>query len=139
MPQISNAQTIQASTALAALVKVKRPMLGALKMRQLARAMVPHLEDYEAERQKLLDTFAAREEDGRRRLIGEEVQFADDAAKAAFAKEFAELLLATWECPLTLTVKDFGGLDVEAEYLIALGDLLEDPAPEKAAPALVKD
>ena len=124
---LTNGQTIAASQALAVLVKVKRPMLGALKMRQLARLVNTQIEDYDAERRKLLDAHGDRDETGKLKEKDGQVLFADDAARAAFAADFAELLAATWECPVKLTVKDFGGLDVEPELLLALGDLLEEP------------
>jgi hypothetical protein len=151
---LTNQATIVASQALATLVKVKRPMLGALKMRQLARLLTTQLEDYDAERRKLLEIRGEHDDDGRLKEKDGQVLFAlddptqtppedgvreDGVARAAFAADFGELLLATWDCPVVLAVKDFGGLDTEPEHLIALGDLLEEPAPEKGAPALVKE
>jgi len=124
---ITNQQILLASQALAVLVKVKRPVLGALKMRQLARALQPHIEDYEAERQKLLDAHGDHDAEGKRKLEDGQVLFADAAARAAFDSAMADLLACTWECPVRLTVKDFGGLDVEPELLVALGELLEEP------------
>lgn len=140
---LTNQATIVAAQALGELVKVKRPMLGALKMRQLARLLGARLEDYDAERRKLLELYGDHDEAGRLKEEHGQVVFADDAARQVFAVDFAELLTATWSCPVTLTVRDFGGLDVEPELLLALGDLLEEPVadqtPQKGAPALVKD
>jgi hypothetical protein len=123
---LTNQQTLAASQALAALVKVKRPMMGALKMRALARLIGAQLEDYDAERRKLLEVHGEHNEDSKLKEENGEVLFADTAAKSAFAADFGELLLATWECGATLRPRDFGGLDVEPELLVALGDLLED-------------
>lgn len=127
MPVISNGVTLAASQALAELVKVKRPMLGALKMRSLARVLGAQLEDFDAERQKLLACHGAKNEDGSPQTQDGQIVFADDVARQAFSADYAELLNATWTCPVTLTVKDFGGVEVEPELLLALGDLLEEP------------
>lgn len=138
--KLTNEQTILAAQALAVLIKVKRPMLGALKMRQLGRLLTARIEDYDAERRKLLTHYGAKNEDGSRKERDGKVLFADDDARDGFASALKELLACEWECPVVLTVKDFGGLDVEPGLLVDLGDLLEEPQDEAAKkPELVKD
>ena len=155
MPTITIQQTLSASQALTALVKVKRPMLGALKMRQLARVIGAQLESYESERRKLLELYGDHDAEGKLKEENSQILFADDAARACFAADLGELLLATWECGVTLTAKDFGSergncphcrkelpekpLEVEPELLLWLGDLFEELEPPKAAPASGKD
>jgi len=138
MPEITNDRTLRAAKALVELVKVKRPILGALKMRSLARVIGAQGEDIEAERQKLLAEYGAKNEDGSLKTADNQVVFADDAAAQAFAAAFSELMLATWECPVSLRVKDFGGLDVEADLLIALGELLEEDEEDTKAVKIVR-
>lgn len=134
MPTISNGQAMLASRALQALMHVKRPVQGAMRMRALARALATQLEDVEAERRKLVEVYAAKDERGAPIVRDNQLTFPEGAAQAAFTKEFGDLLACTWECPLALAPDDFGGLDVEPELLLMLGDLLEDP-PAPAATA----
>ena len=130
MPRITNQQTKLAIEALGHLVAVKRPILGALRMRQVARVLAARMDDIEAEREKLLETYGARNADGSLTVKDRNVVFPDEAASKAFARGFAELMACAWDCPLTLRVADFGGLDTEPGFLIALGDVLEEPAEE---------
>jgi hypothetical protein len=122
--------TLGAQQALAQLMRTPRPVLGGLHMRALARAMNAQLEDYEAERQALLERFAKKDKDGKQ--VTEpgpdgklKVILADDAAQEAFNQAFQELLKAEWTCPVTIVPKDLGGLDVAPEVLLALGDFLD--------------
>lgn len=160
--KMKNSQILEANAALAALMRPKRPMMGALKMRALARAIKAHLEDFEAERQKLLELHGDHDEDGKLKTDeNSQVVFAlddpaaepsadgvrkDGKARAAFGKDFGELLACEWECSTVLTVKDFGvekgncphcrkelpekPVDIEADLLTALGDLF-DPDEDK--------
>jgi hypothetical protein len=131
MPTITNDRTLRAARALVELVKVKRPILGALRMRSLARVLGTRSEDIEAERQKLIAAHGAKNEDGSVKEANGQIVFADDPAAHAFADAFTELMLCTWDCPMSLKVKDFGGLDVEPDLLIALGELLEEDEPDR--------
>jgi hypothetical protein len=138
MPTITIQQAILANQALAALVKVRRPMTGTMKMRSLARLLSGQLESYEAERQKLLASHGDHDEAGKLKEEHGQVVFADDAARGAFAQVFGELLLVTFEVPEVLVAKDFGPLTPDGtdwlheeqaptpEQAIALGDLFED-------------
>ena len=143
MPVISNQTALAVNEVLVSLIKVRRPVMGTQKMRRIVRAVVAQLGDYDAHRQELLALHGARDEDGKLKEEHSHVVFADDAAKAAFAAGFAELLLATGGEIEALTVRDFGPLTADGsdwlhgeqaptpEQALALGDLLEEPAPEK--------
>lgn len=119
-------EVVVASQSLAELLKVKRPVLGALKLRQVARSLAPHLEDYNAEREKLLTEYAAKDEGGNVKQTGNNVIFLSPEARQAFVKAMNDLLGATVEVGPVLRLKDLGGLDVEGEHLVNLGALLDE-------------
>ena len=134
MPEITNLRTLEAGEALRELVRIKRPMLGAMRMRQLARLLGARVEDVDAERRKLLETYGDHDADGQLQEDNGKIAFTDDVARKKFADAWTELLACKWECPLALRVKDFGGLDTEPALLIALGELLEEDAEEDVRP-----
>jgi hypothetical protein len=138
MPLVTNQQALAAAEVLAALVKVKRPMFGTMKMRRITRLLGAHLGDYDTQRQALLQEHGDHDEAGKLKEEHGQVVFADDAARGAFAQSFGELLLVTFEVPEVLVAKDFGPLTPDGtdwlheeqaptpEQAIALGDLFED-------------
>jgi hypothetical protein len=140
MPVVTNERAIAASSTLAELVKVRRPMMGAQKMRRVVRALGTQVADYDAQRQELLSLHGDKDADGKRKEENGHVVFADAAAGAAFTTDLAELLLATGENIVALTAKDFGPLTEDGsdwlheeqaptpEQMMALGDLLPDAA-----------
>jgi len=135
---ITNQQAIAAREVLAVLVKVRRPMMGAQKMRRIVRALMTQVGDYEPQRVELLARHGAKDDEGNQKVENGQVVFSDDAARAAFAQDFAELLLVTGENFETLTPKDFGPLGADGtdwlheeqaptpEQMVALGDLFPD-------------
>ena len=143
MPVVTNQQTLSAAEVLDALVKVKRPMCGTMKMRRITRLLNAHLGDYDTQRQALLQEHGDHDEDGNLKEEHGQVVFADDAARAAFAQVFGELLLVTFEVPEALVAKDFGPLTEDGtdwlheeqaptpEQAIALGALFEDTEEAK--------
>lgn len=130
MVTLTNAEAMTAHAGLTELATLLLPPAGALRIRRVLRELRGHLEDIEAERQKLLEAHGQHGEDGK--LVTNEsgaVQFADDEARQAFAAEYAALMNATWETEYPVRVSDLGTkAEMKAETLLALGDLLVEEA-----------
>ena len=133
MITLANAQAQVAYGALTELSRLLLPPAGALRIRKTVRDLRAHLDDVEAERQKLLEAHGQHGEDGKL-LTGESgaVQFADDEALQAFATAYAELMAATWSTEYPVRASDLGTTaTMRAETLVALGELLEEPEEAK--------
>ncbi|MHB0874576.1 MAG: hypothetical protein ACYC5O_00885 [Anaerolineae bacterium] len=142
MVTLTNAQAQAAHGALTELSRSMLPPAGALRVRKTLRDLGPHLADVEAERQKLIGEYGLKDADGKLVLkdsagqivtdgVGT-VQFADDAARQAFAEGYAELMAATWSTEFPIRASDLGSTaPMRAETLLALGNLLVEEEEAK--------
>ena len=103
------------------------PIKSALKVRRLARAVAAHVTDANAERDKLIDKYGQKDEQGHL------VQGAGNTIQLAFPQEFQvawnELLAESVEIDdaLRLSEADLSDdLSIPANILIGLGDLLTE-------------
>ena len=124
--QITIGELYEASAALQVLATKEVPLSGALRVRRLARAVRDHVTDANAEREKLIDKYGQKDEDGQLAREG-------DTIRLAFPQEFqsawGELLAENVEIEdkLVLHVADLGdSIQIEPGVLLGLGDLLED-------------
>ncbi len=144
--KLTNTQARDGFFALRRLMQSKRSPLKALKLRQLARALVPAVDDFQAEQEKLWDEYAVKTKGGK--LVTQTVMVdGPDGSRplsqvsirpdvvSAFQREFKELGGATIEIPAAyvLNMADLGAADVEAEVLFDLGPLLEDRSGEDSS------
>ncbi len=126
MPTLTNAQVIEALGALRQLAQERVPVAGALRMRQVIRALQARFEDVEAERKKLLEQHADKDAKGDLLVKANAYQFADDEARQAFEAGYRELMAAEWEHGYGIREKDLGSIEVSTAVLLQLGPLLED-------------
>lgn len=126
MIRITNGELRQAAGALSELARARLPVVGALRLRKLIRAVDARLEDVEAVRMDLLKRHAELDEsgaitwseDGRARL--------SDEAEQAFAREYEELMSQEAEFDRGIRPEDLGSIEVAPLTLLQLGSLLED-------------
>lgn len=131
MVEMTMEQMRVANEALGRLAQMDLPVSLGLKVRRLARALEPHMEDYQEEYRKLVEKHGARDADGELVAEGDRVELKDTAAFEVDARE-----LATAKVDLNgakpLKVKDLRWKEKGDEkmlpgtLLIGLGDLLSD-------------
>ncbi len=124
--QITIGELYEASAALQVLATKEVPIKSALKVRRLARAVRDHVTDANAEREKLIDKYGQKDEDGQLAREGDTIRLASpeefQAAWTALLAETVEI-----EDKLVLHVADLGdSIQIEPGVLLGLGDLLED-------------
>ena len=123
--QITIGELYEAHAALGQLAAKELPMKSALKVRRLARAVVEHVTDANAERDKLIDKYGQKDEAGR--LVHGEGNTIQLAFPAEFQASWNELLSASVEIDdkLRLAESDLGDDgSIAANVLIGLGELL---------------
>lgn len=119
--QIKNKQVAGIIAALSELVQMKVNVRTGMKIRKLARVIEQQATDMEAERQRLIELYARRDEAGQR-LVKEDHSVAVDDE---FFDKFAELLELEFEAPEPLTVDELEEVgEMAPAVLIGLGDLL---------------
>ena len=125
--QITIGELYEAHAALGQLAAKELPIRSALKVRRLARAVVEHVTDANAERDKLIERFGQKDEAGH--LVHGEGNTIQLAFPAEFQAAWGELLAASVEIDdkLRLAESDLGdSIQIEPGVLLGLGDLLED-------------
>lgn len=127
---MKNLEMKVAVQALGALINVKMPARTGLKIRAILRSLNHLLDDVEAERQKLIDEFSMKGEDGNPVIedLGNGLgryEFGDNLA--AFEAGFNELMNCEMAGkPAALTIADLGDVVIEPLILMQLGELIEN-------------
>jgi hypothetical protein len=112
--------------ALSELCDIMIPMTTAMKVRRIVRALVPHLQDVEAERRKLASRYAKKDAEGKPLTENNQYIFANDEDRETFVTQVNELMDLEWEPPERLTVSELGDREVRPRILINLGEVLEE-------------
>lgn len=123
--QITIGELYEAHAALGQLAAKELPIKSALKVRRLARAVAEHVTDANAERDKLIDKYGQKDEQGH--LVHGEGNTIQLAFPAEFQAAWNELLSASVEIDdkLRLAESDLGDDgSIAANVLIGLGELL---------------
>jgi hypothetical protein len=114
-------------------VALRVPFATALKMRALIRRINEHNEAVEAERQKLLEEYAAKDADGRPVMVVVDAernlqQYTFDGAlkQQAFSAEYDRLMMTRVLEGEPLLAADLARTEVTTADLLALGELLEE-------------
>jgi len=131
--QITIRDAQQATSALNAIAQRRMSFAAALRVRRLIKEIKAHLDDAEAERQKLIEQYAERDANGemvRTNVSADGSQWQYKLTNmAAFQASYNELLETEVEVSETITVADLESVgDIEPAVLIALGPLLVDEA-----------
>lgn len=133
MVVLSNAEAQSAAQALQHLVALRVPFATALKMRALIRRINEHNEAVEAERQKLLEEYAAKDEAGRPIMVVVDAErnlqqytFDSPLKQQAFSSEYTQLMAVRALEVEPLLAADLARTEVTTADLLALGELLEE-------------
>jgi hypothetical protein len=124
---LKNAELGRAVEALKALSAERLPVIGALRVRKLTRAVAEHLEDVEGVRKGLLERYGQKGEDGKLIVEGNAVPLIPETM-LEFQAEFAALMAGEWSTEYSLRVSDLGKGDIAPQVLIDLGGLLDEGA-----------
>ena len=122
MIQMTNAELVAANRALNELAQERLPVAGALRVRQVLRAVKAHLEDVDAVIAQVVDLHALRDDDGNvQQPAPGMVALSGDGQR-----EYAELMGQPAEFERGVRVADLGAIEVKPATLLALGALLEE-------------
>lgn len=131
MAKLTNAAVFSALMALSALSERKLPVRAAIQVAKAHRVLREEWEDVEKLREKMIEEYAERDENGEM-VRGEEingqatVKIRQDA-REQFNKEWKELLNSEVEVDVTISLADFGSnVEIEPSILDALSPLLVD-------------
>ncbi len=128
--QVTIGELYEAQAALAALADKEVPIRVALRIRRLARVVNEHVADANAERDRLIERYGQRGEDGQLVREGNSIRL---AYPLEFQAAHNELMATEIELDdrLVLHVADLGNnLAIEPRVLIGLGPLLEEEDAE---------
>lgn len=119
--KIKNSEIPGILNALRELARLPVPVRTALKIRRLVRLIEQQAADIEAERQRLLEQYAQRDEAGQRVIREDGNVVVDDE----FYTAFTELIGLEFDAPEQLTVEEIEAAgNVTPAVLIGLGELL---------------
>lgn len=121
--KITTGETIDAVGALRALVNEKMPVKLAMQVRRLARGLGPIVEDYNAERQKLIEQYAQKNGAGPKTDETGNILLEDPQA---FHAGHRELLAVEHEVEagLAAATLEESGIEIAPGLLIGLGPLV---------------
>lgn len=129
MAKLTNAAVYSALMALSALSERKLPVRAAIQVAKAHRVLREEWEDVEKLREKMIEEYAERDENGEK-VRGEEingqatVRIRQDV-REQFNKEWKELLNSEVEVDVTISLADFGSdVEIEPSILDALDPLL---------------
>lgn len=129
MAKLTNAAVYSALMALSALSERKLPVRAAIQVAKAHRVLREEWEDVEKLREKMIEEYAERDENGEK-VRGEEingqatVRIRPDV-REQFNKEWKELLNSEVEVDVTISLADFGSdVEIEPSILDALDPLL---------------
>lgn len=119
---MSNVELVAANSALNELAQERLPVAGALRVRQVLRAVKAHLEDVDAVIAQIVERHALRDDDGNVQQPSPGMVLLADEGQA----EYAELMGQPAEFERGVRVADLGKIDVKPSVLVELGTLLEE-------------
>ena len=122
---LKNAELGRAIEALRALAAERLPVIGALRVRKLTRALTEHIADVEGVRKELLDRYGKKGEDGKLIVEGNTVPLIPETMME-FQAEFAALMAGEFTTAYPLRVSDLGKGEIAPQILIDLGGLLDE-------------
>lgn len=122
---VKNAELGRAAEALKALAAERLPVIGALRVRKLTRALTEHIADVEGVRKELLDRYGQKGEDGRLVVEGDRISLVPETM-LEFQAEFATLMAGEFTTEYPLRVSDLGVGEIAPQVLIGLGELLDE-------------
>jgi len=122
---LKNAELGRAIEALRSLAAERLPVIGALRVRKLTRALTEHIEDVEGVRKGLLDRYGKKDEDGKLIIEGNQIPLIPETM-LEFQAEFATLMAGEFTTEFPVRVSDLGKIDIAPQILIDLGGLLDE-------------
>ena len=122
---LKNAELGRAIEALRSLAAERLPVIGALRVRKLTRALAEHIADVEGVRKELLDRYGKKDEDGKLIVEGNAVPLIPETMME-FRAEFAALMAGEFSTEYPVRVSDLGKGDIAPQVLIDLGGLLDE-------------
>jgi len=122
---LKNADLGRAIEALRSLAAERLPVIGALRVRKLTRALTEHIEDVEGVRKGLLDRYGKKDEDGKLIIEGNQIPLIPETM-LEFQAEFATLMAGEFTTEYPVRVSDLGKGDIAPQVLIDLGGLLDE-------------
>jgi len=123
---MKNSEMTQLQQALGELINEKLPIATALKIRKIIRELTPHLEDMEAEKRKIINSYVPLDETGAPSNKNNQYVFDTEENKERFLSEMTELMNLEWESPEHLTIEELGSITITPATLLGLGDLFID-------------
>lgn len=122
--QVTTGDAINAVQALSQLANEKMPVKLAMQVRRIARGLSPIMDDYNAERKKLIDQYAQQNGSGPKADAAGNILLDDPGA---FHAGHQELLAVTHEVDAGLDVvaMEESGIRIAPGLLIGLGPLLD--------------
>ena len=117
---------IAASTALAELAQQRLPVVGALRVQKVIKAVQGHLDDAEVVRKQLLDRHARKDKHGELACDDQGNATFDDDGMERFRSDYVELMGQQVEIEHGIRVSDLGSIEIAPATLLALGALLEE-------------
>lgn len=127
---MTNREMSDALLAMKIMAREKMPLKTGLKVRSAIRSLEHLAGDVEAERQKLVEQYAERNEDGSPKVtdLGNgkgKYEFGENLRK--FDADFNELMsLEVAGMPAPIKASELGDLEIQPELLVMLGELLAD-------------
>jgi hypothetical protein len=122
---LKNAELGRAIEALKLLAAERLPVIGALRVRKLTRALAEHITDVEGVRKGLLDRYGKKDEDGKLIIEGNQIPLIPETM-LEFQAEFATLMAGEFTTEFPVRVSDLGKIDIAPQVLIDLGGLLDE-------------
>ena len=122
---LKNAELGRAIEALRSLAAERLPVIGALRVRKLTRALAEHITDVEGVRKGLLDRYGKKDEDGKLIIEGNQIPLIPETM-LEFQAEFATLMAGEFTTEYPVRVSDLGKIDIAPQVLIDLGGLLDE-------------
>ena len=122
---LKNAELGRAIEALKLLAAERLPVIGALRVRKLTRALTEHIEDVEGVRKGLLDRYGKKDEDGKLIIEGNQIPLIPETM-LEFQAEFATLMAGEFTTEYPVRVSDLGKGEIAPQILIDLGGLLDE-------------
>ena len=122
---LKNADLGRAIEALRSLAAERLPVIGALRVRKLTRAIAEHIEDVEGVRKGLLDRYGKKDADGKLIIEGNQIPLIPETM-LEFQAEFATLMASEFTTEYPVRVSDLGKGEIAPQVLIDLGGLLDE-------------
>lgn len=118
----TNGELVAANRALNELAQERLPVAGALRVRQVLRAVKAHLEDVDAVIAQIVERHAVHGDDGQIVQPSPGMVALTEEGQA----EYIELMRQPAEFERGVRVTDLGAIEVKPSVLVELGALLEE-------------